>query len=247
MARTNIVKAFRGQRQCQYSAEGSWNTCDLERSAHEGLDHEFTQKPLRCEACGNPIEIGMSYKWVAPRAHRGATGHKRNRHVNCPAWKQSELTSSQHLATIYAAQEGAEDALASVTIDTVEDAEGVLETLREIAGDFADQVREASQSYEESAQNIEDGFGHETYQSEELREKSESIEGWADEAADVSLTDFDENDNLCSECSMVLEDEQHTDEKNEDYHEFVSDDDVLQDWLQEQIDAVTDVINDNPL
>jgi len=247
MARTNLVKAYRGQKTCQYIPEGSYGKCGRTKNDHNIPEHKFLQTPLRCEACGDPINIGDSYKWVAPRAHRAAQGHKRNRHVNCPAWKASELTSSQHLATIYAAQESAEEALASVTIGSVEDAPDVLEQLREIAGDFADQVREASESYNESAQNIEDGFGHPTYQSEELQEKGESVEQWADEAADVNLTDFDENDNVCSECSMVLDDEQHTDEKNEDYHEFVSDDDVLQDWLQEQIDAVSDVINDNPV
>lgn len=227
MAKTHIVKAFRGQRKCQYKPEGTYGVCGQPDAVHGDLDHPFTQKPLRCEACGEPINMGDSYKWVAPRAHRAAKGTKRNRHLTCPAWKGSELTSSPHLATIYGAQEGAEEDLSRITIDSFDDVEAVAEDIEAIAGTFADSIREAAESYGESADNIEEGFGHETYQSEELRQKSEDVESWAEDAEQFQVDRLDE-----SELEGLDDDEKL---------------DALNDWLEGQVNNLTDIIYDIPV
>ena len=62
-----------------------------------------------------------------------------------------------------------------------------------MAGIYAAQeaVREVAEEYRESAQAIEDGFGHPTYQSDELNERADELDGWAD---DVEGVDFDEWD-----------------------------------------------------
>lgn len=147
-----------------------------------------SQKPTTCEKCGKALPAGSSYKWCAPRAGKFARGRKRIRCSDCPRWRASETTSSGHLATLYGAQEAFGDALNAWD---GEDAEA----LRSALTDLASGVREAGESYGESAQNIEDGFQHETSMSQELREKSESLVSWADEieSAAEDIEDFDED------------------------------------------------------
>lgn len=229
MAKVHTVTAFQGQRKCQNSPEGTYGVCGQPKAVHDTLDHPFMQVPLRCESCGNPINIGDPYKWVAPRAHRAAKGIKRNRHLTCPSWKSSELTSSPHLATIYAAQEDAEVSLAMLSVSSIDEVEDVAIQLEEIAGEFADQLQSAVESYEESASNIEDGFGHETYQSEELRQKSEDVQSWADEAEQHQVDRFDASDI------------EHLEDDDEEIEA------ALEDWLQGQIDNLTDIIYNSPV
>lgn len=144
--------------------------------------------PLKCEKCGKDIEIGTPYKHVSPKSGPYG-GRQRNRHAACPGWKPSELTSSQHLSTIYAAQEAAEEALSAWG-----DEDGH-EALQEIITTLAEGFREASESYGESADNIEEGFGHETSMSAELREKAEALESSADEVEQAAddIDEFDED------------------------------------------------------
>jgi hypothetical protein len=245
MAQTHYVKAFRGQRNCQ-APSGSYAVCGQPKAVHKKLDHEFTQKPLNCDHCGKPINIGDPYKWIAPRAHRAAQGIKRNRHTTCPAWRASQTTSSPHLATIYGAQEAAEDQISAVTADSAEDAADAEENLKGIAEEFAENIQEAVESYAESAQNIEDGFGHETYQSEELREKSEAIESWAEEVASYEVEEFIENLD-CMDCGLEEAEGDHQDEDDDEYHEFEADTTAAGDWLEEQQDNLLGLIGEMPI
>jgi len=247
VAQTHYVKSFRGQRKCQYKPEGSWQTCDQPKAVHEELEHEFTQTPLTCNFCGKPINIGDPYKWVAPRAHRAAHGTKKSRHTTCPAWKPSELTSSHHLATIYAAQEDAEASMANLAVSSVGETVEVAEQLQEIAETFSEAIMEANESYTESADNIEEGFGHETYQSEELREKAEAVESWADEVSSFTVDDYDAEGLPCAECMDVEDADQHHDNKLEDYHEYDEDPSVLEEWLEEQVGELQELVGDMPL
>lgn len=241
MARTHFVKTFRGQRKCQYKAEGQYGNCGQPKDVHANLDHEFTQTALRCDSCGQPIEIGMGYKWVAPRAHRAARGHKRNRHLTCPSWRPSELTSSPHLATIYAAQEAAEDEIDALAVESFEDTDSLEEALQDIANSFGEAITEAAESYGESATNIEDGFGHSTYQSEELQEKADAVEGWANDAQSWTPESFTDEP-TCVECDDAEEDHDNT-----SGHDFEPDLTPVEDWLDEQKDSLRDVIQDNPV
>ncbi len=245
MAQTHHVEAFRGQRKCQYG--DSWQKCGQPKNVHDELDHEFTQKPLQCDHCGKPINIGDPYKWIAPRAHRAASGVKRNRHTTCPAWRPSQTTSSPHLATIYGAQESAEEQIAAVTVGGADETADVEENLKGIAEEFAENIGEAVESYAESAQNIEDGFGHPTYQSEELQEKSEAIAQWADDVTSYDTTEYDE-DLDCTQCGEDEASIVHDDPENEEYHEFqeaATDD--LDEWLNEQQDNLLNLIGEMPV
>jgi hypothetical protein len=123
-----------------------------------------------CVKCGTEIKPGDSYKWFSNRI--GTYSQRKNFCSNCPV-RPSDQTTSPHLQTIYLAQETAEDALAQGSATT-------LGELAEIVRDYANGVREAAESYGESADNIEDGFGHETTQSQEIREKADECESAAD-------------------------------------------------------------------
>lgn len=125
----------------------------------------------RCIKCGADINPGDPYKWFASRI--GRFSQRKDFCANCPV-RPSDQTTSPHLQTIYMAQESAQDAL---------DKGGDLGLgdIAEIVRGYAEGVREAGQGYEESADNMEDGFGHETYMSTEIREKAEACEGFADE------------------------------------------------------------------
>jgi len=144
-----------------------------------------SQKPQTCEKCGKKIPVGSSYKHCSPRAHRAARGYKRIRCDSCPSWRPSELTSSGALSALYGAQESAEDALDEWDGESIDDVRSILE-------DCASGIREAAETYRESAQNIEDGFGHSTSTSEDLVAKADNLESGADEVESVDLDDFDD-------------------------------------------------------
>lgn len=258
MARTHYVKAFRGQRKCQYVVDDSgWSTkrCGLNREAHEAVEytdralgHPFTQAPLKCGYCGEPINIGDPYKWVAPRAYRGDRGVKKVRHSSCPAWRQSELTSSPHLATMYAAQESAEDAIDALTApESSVDVDGFLDELTAIVQEAAEGVREAAESYRESAQNIEDGFGHATWQSEELNEKADSIDGWADDMTYATFDNDFEEDLDCDQCGVDEDDDVHQDPSHIDYHMFEENEEHIAEWADDKRDEARELVGDTPL
>jgi hypothetical protein len=152
------------------------------------VDKTRPKPNIVCEKCGTEIEPGMPYKHITPKSGPYG-GRQRNRCMPCPTWRPSETTGSQHLAAIYGAQEAAEDSLAEWEADQGVDA------LSEILTALAEGLGEAVESYNESADNIEDGFGHETSMSAELREKAESVESAASdiESAADELEEFDED------------------------------------------------------
>lgn len=137
-----------------------------------------------CITCQTEIKPGDAYKHASLK-----TGPRSSRTI---CWcsqhnpKASQLTSSQHLGTIYAGQEAfADDVSGASTVDEVADA------LR----NAAESIREAAESYRESASNIEEGFGHPTSLSEELEGKADEVESWCDEIDSTadSLEEFDED------------------------------------------------------
>jgi hypothetical protein len=150
------------------------------------VEDKSKPKPNRkCDKCGKEIKVGDPYKWTEIKMTYG--GMKKVRCMDCPSWKQSELTMSK-MSGVYAAQEMVED----TDVLSVED----LESLRD---DAVSQIEEVAQEYEDSATNIEEGFGHSTSMSEELNEKAESLRSWADE---IQSVDFEEPPD-CDVCSGV--------------------------------------------
>jgi hypothetical protein len=127
-----------------------------------------------CDHCHKPINKGDAYFWVALKPSTYSS-IKKKRHLGCPTWRPSELTFSPTKSALYAGLEAAEDQLQEASC--VDDVRSALEAA-------ADCVREVAQMFEESADNMEDGFGHETEKSTELRERGEELSGHADEIED---------------------------------------------------------------
>jgi hypothetical protein len=154
--------------------------CGLTKAEHHSettrTDHVHDGGTLTCEKCSRTISIGQPYKWVKP----GAKGRsrKRNRCMDCPGWKASELTSSAFLGIIYTAEE---DAPGVDVADT--DAEDLARQLTDLRDHYEEAAREAAEVRTEAADNMDDGFGHETGMSTDLREQGETAE--AEELAGV--------------------------------------------------------------
>jgi uncharacterized protein YoaH (UPF0181 family) len=208
-----------------------------------------------CQKCGKPISAGDPYKWVAirptPRSSR-----KYKRCASCPNWKPSELSSSK-LAAIYAVQEDFEE----YNFETFEDIQSFMES----AGDA---IRDVAEEYRESAQNIEDGFGHETYVSQELADKADTLEGWADDVAAWYGEEWDEDsiELICSGCGnpLVRDDEgnyHHDPELDDDTADETpaeldescppvpteDPDEARERWLEEQLDDARSVLGEIPI
>lgn len=174
-----------------------------------------------CGKCGVEIRVGDSYKHVTVKSgpYGGRTMYRCHA---CPSWRQSELTTSK-MAGVYAAQEHLDD-----TIDNVDTADD----LRGLASDVAEMIREVSNEYRESQENMESGFGHPTSMSDELGEKADNLEGWAD---DIDSWEPD---------SEEPEEDSWDEEEIEDDEDFQS---AHDDWLEEARDSLRDLVNDCPV
>lgn len=163
------------------------------RAITRKLTVEDRNQPLpnrNCSRCGTEIKVGDPYKWLALNTGYGST--RKNYCTSCTP-RQSDMTSSDKLSQLYAAQENVEDAL---------DADGwTRDDIAQALRDAGEQAQGVAEEYTESADNIEEGFGHETQMSEEIREKAESCEEWSsvlDAAADEveSADDPDDDESL---------------------------------------------------
>ncbi len=127
------------------------------------------RKDYKCSRCQVDILKGESY-YTYKHAYR-------SRSIRCLSHypRPSELTTSDKLARLYGIQEELEDYLKRSL--------GKATDVDEITGiltNAIDEARAVGSEYEESADNIVDGFGHETSMSEEIREKASACETWAD-------------------------------------------------------------------
>ena len=99
------------------------------------------------------------------------------------------------MAGVYAAQEGLEDALGANEL-TPSDA---TEAMSQAASD----IRGVAEEYREGANNIEEGFGHSTAQSDEMNEKADDLDGYADELENLTFDDADEYEELEAEAGEL--------------------------------------------
>lgn len=146
------------------------------------------RKHYTCEKCGKPITPGDPYKHITPRSNPSVPGVTRRRCTACPSWRISEISSSR-MAPIYEAQ-------ATFSADAFESEDAVSASLSAMA----ETVREVAEQYRESSQNMADGFGHTTTQSDGLEEKAGALETWADEIAAVAVPDQSDYPATCEEC-----------------------------------------------
>lgn len=197
---------------------------------------------LRCDSCGKDIEIGTPYKWIQPHGRS-----QMSRHADCPTWQQWEYSSSLS-ARIAQIQHGEPDGP-----DTPEEITQWLE-------EKAQEIRDLAEEKRESATNIEEGFGHPTYQSEELNEIADQLDSWADEIEQTDIPELPEpEDEDCEECGGSGETEGE-DTEDEDADNTcptcggsgqVEGDELseeqLDEWRATAIEAATSALDESPV
>lgn len=143
-----------------------------------------------CEKCGKEIQPGTPYKWVKPKSGPYG-GRKRFRCDACPTWQPWDLSYSVSAQAQRLAHEFSEG-LAGV--ESVDEVQSLLDEL-------AQQVRdELAEQRRESAENMREGFGHDTYQSEQLDSDADELESWADEIESADIPDPDDFQDECDTC-----------------------------------------------
>jgi len=183
----------------------------LMKDEHGKQLYEQRETRLNCTRCGQPIEYGQPYKWFKMKTTYG--GIKKSFHPDCQILASDRTTS--RMGQIWDAQPDIGAA------ETVSDIQAELQS-------FAEVVRSVSEEYTESADNMESGFGHSTYQSDELREKGEALESWADELENWSFNGDEEPT-------------QDEGESDDDYEQRV------EDWRQEIRDEAQGEVDNCPV
>ena len=89
--------------------------------------------------------------------------------------RPSQYESNETKAAVYGAIEDLADFLNAANDETTaQEVEDLIESCKDTADGTRDEMQE-------KADNIEDGFGHETEQSQQLRDWGEQIEQWGDD------------------------------------------------------------------
>lgn len=205
----------------------------------------------KCSKCGQTIEVGTSYS---------ATETKMRTIIRCgrPCPPPHYWEYSSSLAARLAQIDYENDPSSATDKDSLE----------EIRDNYASAVRDLAQEKQESAQNIVDGFGHETSQSEELQQIGDDLETWADEIESVDFPEDPEpGEEDCDECQGTGTVDCPTCLENDDCedcggtHEANCDecggsgqvtleeptDDQWADWLEEARQALSDKLGECPV
>ena len=173
----------------------------------------ISAKVRRCVTCGHEIGVGESYKHMSKM-----TGPRSSITLNfCSKhYQRPSHHASGNRADFLREMEGTEDAIdalarksGDITVeDLIADATSILESLSESVESIGD-------AYRESADNIVDGFGHETFLSEELAEHADDIESFKDDLENAvgdleNLVDESDHDIEEGESCATCGDECHT-------------------------------------
>lgn len=202
------------------------------------LTVEDRSQPLpmpECESCHLPIEVGTPYKHVTPHG-----GRKRNRHEDCPNWQPWDLSNSLSARVALLQSENAQ------TFDEDSDAADV----EQARDDLASAIRELAEEKRESAQNLADGFGHETQQSLDLEEIADNLDGWADEVEGIDIGEKPEPPEDEDPGPEGEPEDDSSEEWNEwdairtAWDEYQTD---LDDWVQTVNDAYDEALNNSPV
>jgi hypothetical protein len=147
----------------------------------------------QCSRCRTPIKAGEPYKWFANRI--GRSSHRKNFCKNCNP-RPSEMTTSDKLSNLYAAQESIEDALQRGE----QDFETFRDNVRAALEEAAQTARDTGQEYRDSKDNMPESFQNSS-PGEELDEKADQCDAWADElesaAQEVESTEREEDVCVC--------------------------------------------------
>lgn len=214
---------------------------------------------LTCERCREKIRKGDGYRWWANRLPGQRSSYRRIRCMNPECHPTiADLTPGRRGQLMQIQQDADKQIWAW---------DGEIEDLTGIAESVADEIREMAEELRESAQNIEDGFGHATSTSDELNERGDAMEGYADEIADCDFDDppefedFEDNWETCVVCNgegeIVVDEDEDGNEERETCEECggsgeVKDDDAnrdafneaLDDWREDQRQKLSDAVNE---
>jgi hypothetical protein len=153
-------------------------------------DHSRPKPNYVCEVCRGEIKVGQPYKHVSPKSGPYG-GHKRVRCATCPTWQVWDLSNSLSART------------AQIEHDFSEAISGATEEddIRSALDDAVSSIDELAGEKRESAENIEQGFQHETEQSAELNSTADELEGWSQEIASFDIPEPPTaEDETCEEC-----------------------------------------------
>ena len=153
-----------------------------------------SKKPRRCVTCQHEIQVGESYKKVAKRTGRGgytlnfcADHHPRPSHLLSGR--------SAELAEVVESAEG--------WLERVERGEEelavALDSIKEDIGNFAADIRE-------SAENMEEGFGHSTAQTEAMSGTADTLEEWAERFGELD-EESDDIESVIEEARELIAEE----------------------------------------
>jgi hypothetical protein len=201
MARINTVEKYRGPRDPSKA---------LPRCGRAG--------------CGRTIQKGDRYFWWANRAP-GMRGGQKHFRCNDHFPTLAERTPGRR-GQLYGIQEAAEQELALISVS--QDGEGVVEVpepdaFTSVAESAADELEALAEEIREGAQNIEDGFGHETEQSAEMVEKADAL------------------DEVVQDLRSIDIDEAPEQEEDEDADAFEA---RVDEWAEEQRDKVNEKLQE---
>lgn len=133
-----------------------------------------------CGKCRTEIQPGQPYKWIKPKSGPYG-GRLMVRCDSCPTWQVWDYSSS------LSAQVARIEHDAANAVDNAESTDDVTAALT----DAADAIRDLAEQKREGASNIESGFGHATYQSEELEQTADDLDAWADDVEGADLDDLE--------------------------------------------------------
>ena len=139
-------------------------------------------------SCGHDIKKGEGYRWFK-RKTGPASGYQVKHCLQCP-FKPSQLEANQYLSEFMAAEEGFSDSPG----DTPEEIGDALTEVAEVA-------RQNSETMEENAQAMVDGFGHETSMTEELEDRAREWSDFAD-AIEQAADEIRNEEAKCSSCEQ---------------------------------------------
>lgn len=186
-------------------------------------------KPNRkCGKCGVEITVGSPYKWIKPKSGPYG-GHLMVRCEACPTWQVWDYSSSMSAQLAQIAYE----------LPSTDDANSP-DDVEQILADAAQAVRDIADQKQESADNIEEGFGHTTYQSEELADIASSLNDWADEIEGADVPELPEPEATeCPECQGAgeIENPDWADDTDDDVDEYLPCDDC---------EGTGEVVGDDP-
>jgi chromosome segregation ATPase len=148
----------------------------------------FVKKALKDN---DVVKKGEPYYWWKFR-HGG-------KHLSKTHPRQSQLTQSDKLSRLYAAQEGVEDAALSGEFTGTD-----VDNLRQAVDDAKSEVESVKEEYEESHSNMESAFPNGCPVMEEIQEKVDACEGIID-SLDSALSELDGLDSDLDEALQKFE------------------------------------------